>query len=67
MGPSRKEIEDMKKKLAFLLVALAAAVGAHLSTAPAEAAACSRICCPSDPSICVTCCPGKPCPRLACP
>jgi hypothetical protein len=57
----------MKKKLAFLLVALAAAAGAHLSTAPVEAAGnCVRYCCPSG-SPCVTCCPGKPCPRLACP
>ena len=58
----------MKKKLAFLLVALAAAAGAHLSTVPAEAApaGCVRYCCPSG-SPCVTCCPGKPCPRLACP
>jgi len=57
----------MKKKLAFLLVALAAVAGAHLSTTSAEAAAgCVRYCCPSG-SPCVTCCPGKPCPRLACP
>jgi hypothetical protein len=57
----------MKKKLAFLLVALAAAAGAHLSTTPAEAAAgCVRYCCPAG-TPCVTCCPGKPCPRLACP
>ncbi len=58
----------MKKKLAFLLVALAATAGAYLSAAPAEAAppACTRICCPGG-TPCVTCCPGKPCPRLACP
>lgn len=56
----------MKKKLAFLLVALAATAGAYLSTAPAAAAACTRICCPGG-TPCVTCCPGKPCPRLACP
>ena len=59
----------MKKKLALLLVALAAVAGAHLSTAPAQAApaGCVKYCCPENPTICVTCCPGKPCPGLGCP
>lgn len=57
----------MKKKLLMLTLALAAAAGAHLSTASVEAApaGCVKYCCPAG-TPCVTCCPGKPCPRLAC-
>ena len=55
----------MKKKLVFLLVALAAAAGAHLTAAPAEAARCNTYCCPGT-TYCITCCTGQVCPDLAC-
>jgi hypothetical protein len=49
----------MKKKLALLLLALAALLGAQ--TVPqAEAAICPLKCC-IDGSACAHCCPGKPC------
>lgn len=51
----------MKKKLALLLLALAALVGAQTVALPqAEAAICPLKCC-IDGSACAHCCPGKPC------
>ena len=54
----------MKKKLMFLLLAVAALAGAQTAVLPqAEAAICPLRCC-IDGSACAHCCPGKPCNLL---
>ncbi|HEX9940993.1 MAG TPA: hypothetical protein VGG03_03170 [Thermoanaerobaculia bacterium] len=55
----------MNRKIVLLILALAAAAGASLST-PAAEAACRKICCPNDPTACIECC-SRPCPVLRCP
>ena len=56
----------MRKKLAVLILALAALAGfkAGLFDAREAEAACKRICCPGGP--CITCC-MSPCPTIVCP
>ena len=56
----------MRKKLMLLTFALALAAGA-IAARPAAAIVCFTTCCEEDPSICFTCCLGRPCLNLACP
>ena len=58
----------MRKKLFFLLLALATAVGASLSASRVEALPreCVTTCCDNSPNHCMTCCPWTHCSDLAC-
>ncbi|MBW8875049.1 MAG: hypothetical protein JF614_08805 [Acidobacteria bacterium] len=56
----------MRKRLIFLLLALATAAGASLSAPRVEAATgCFKVCCPDLPTRCCTFC-GRPC-EMNCP
>lgn len=57
----------MNKKLLMLTLALSAAAAASgLFSAPQAEAACKKVCCPNDPTLCIECC-NRPCPVLRCP
>lgn len=56
----------MKKKLLMLTLALGAAAASGLFTASQAEAACRKVCCPNDPTLCIECC-NRPCPVLRCP
>ncbi|MEO6191517.1 MAG: hypothetical protein ABIS20_00780 [Thermoanaerobaculia bacterium] len=56
----------MRKRIAFLGLALTLTTLAGLSVPRAEAA-CFRYCCPDTPTRCVTCCHPGFCPDLNCP
>lgn len=71
----REKESPMRRSIQALLLALVLLTGFVVGVAtapPADAAPtlgvkCWTTCCELQPWRCVTCCPGMPCPDLACP